>query len=578
MADIAALMRALPVSALEPDWIASISGFVDVPEDRKWREHISLLEPPAGQHTPYIEPVNALEKLLRHQGVASETAQTRAREIVARMKDDVPERHWVVFFNFIGPESPECLPVSAFVGWLRGERERINRMTTGQNPDALALKDLASDEIAVSPEITDFFEQAVEVTTCSAMFCGPDNRDAPWTLKTLPAMPPPKAVIEFVPGAPWHQFEWDAEDNPFLTWREAIRPVAAALEEALGEPVYYFSDLDNEQDDDSVHRLLVLHWCCTREPDSAFVKYLLKASGACDVKELKAALIDPASYTQPFEMNDTFLGLEASACRINYLPPGTRKTVAVVFSTLEARQVAQRLLMQKIGADVRIIAPQALATNEWIQQATRFCRSWEAHYMFEHELNAPIGSLALVDELCVVADEKTPGSGFDLKLPETVEDLLWLALDLGIKATYYDVEGRLMNADTSLKKRGVPERAAARKTQRTAFTRQLTELRLENEYGSSGLWDSDGKMLSYDLLDLPFSLVRRIAAWHRDFEESVIPPDKGSQAWWKRHRQEEIEIARALKDSLRSDVAVRISRHGRWMTVDEVEHTEAGNA
>jgi hypothetical protein len=70
MVDISALMRVLPVSRLEPDWVASLGGFIDVPKDRGWQERIRLLEPPAGQRVPYIEPVEALEKLLRRQGVA----------------------------------------------------------------------------------------------------------------------------------------------------------------------------------------------------------------------------------------------------------------------------------------------------------------------------------------------------------------------------------------------------------------------------------------------------------------------------------------------------------------------------
>lgn len=37
MVDIDALWGVLPVSVLEPQWVASIGGFVDVPKDRATR-------------------------------------------------------------------------------------------------------------------------------------------------------------------------------------------------------------------------------------------------------------------------------------------------------------------------------------------------------------------------------------------------------------------------------------------------------------------------------------------------------------------------------------------------------------
>lgn len=572
MVNIAALMKVLPVSALEPNWVASLGGFIDVPKDREWTERIGLLEPPAGQRVPYIEPVDALEKLLRRQGIASEDAKARALEAVARMKDDVAEDRWVNFFNDLEPESSDCLPVPDFVAWLRDEHRRINGLASDLKLDGQGFKELASGEMLVSSDILDFFEQAAEVTARTPMFRGPDNWDAPWSLETMPALPPPKAMIEFVPGPPWNDFEfdWKTQDNPFLRWREAMRPVAHELEKALGEPVYYFSDLDCDIDDDDVHRFLVLHWCCTYRPESAFVRYLLKISGASDVEALKAALIDPASYTQPFKMNGSFVGLEASpSCRFNYLSSTAhRRTVGIVFLTEQAREVAEWLLMQQIGAHAFIVAPKELATDAWVKQATHYCRDWTVRYVYDGKLDDPIDILAGVDSLHVIANERTPNCGFDLKLSESVEDLLWQAFSLGIEAKYYGVERtQLANPGTCLQKSAAPERVAARQAQRAAFTRQLREVRLDNGCGSSGLWNEKGKMLGYDLLDLPFPLVRRIAAWQRDYDDTVTPPAEGSDEWWKRHMEEEITISKALQEFLGVDVAVKVYRQGGWMTV-----------
>ena len=581
MVDIAALMRRLPVSRLEPNWVASLGGFIDVPKDRCWEEHIGLLEPPAGgQRVPYIEPVGALEKLLRSQGVAPEDAKARALDAVAWMKDEVAEEHWVNFFDSFNVESPDCLPLPDFVAWLRDERRRVNQLASDLKLDRQGFKELASEETLVPSDILDFFEQAAEVTVRTPMFRGPDNWNAPWSLETLPALPPPKAMIEFVPGPPWDdlEFDWKTQDNSFLRWREAMRPVAQELERVLGEPVYYFADLDCDTDDDDVHRFLVLHWCCTHRPESAFVRYLLEISGARNVEELKAALIDPASYTQPFQMNDSFVGLETSpCCHFDYLPSETNKTVAVVFLTEAAREVAFTLLMQQIGAHAFIVAPRALATDAWVEQATCYCRGWTVRYVRDGRLDDPIDILAGVDSLHVIGNELRPKSGLDLKLSKPVEDLLWLALELGVDATYHDVERwQLMNPDTYLQKSGVPERVAARQAQRAVFTRQLGEIRLDNEHGSSGLWSEDGSMLGYDLLDLPFPLVRRVAAWQRDYDDTVTPPLEAGDEWWERHTEEKIGIAQELQAVLGTNTVVKLYRKQGWMSVDEVVRSEGG--
>lgn len=574
--DIQALMRALPVSGLEPQWLASVGGLIDVPKDRRWQETIEFLEPPAGQRVPYIEPVGALEKIMRHQGVELALAKTRAIEAVARMKMDMADVQWVNFIDAYKPESPQCLSLPDFVAWLRSKGNRESQQ---------GFMELDSEAMLVTPGILDFFEQASDVATITPMFRGPDNWNEPWSLENLPALPPPKAMVEFVPGPPWADHDdgnWVDDPNayypiytPFHCWREAMRSIAKELEKALGEPVYYFADLSSDTDDDNVHRFLVLHWCCTHKPESAYVRYLLKASGAKDVEELKAALIDPSSYMHPFKMNGSFIGLETLSCRINYLPPEAHKTAGVVFLTAQASEVAQSLLAQQIGAHAFIVAPKELATSEWVKQATRYCRDWTVHYVYDGKLDEPLDILASVDELCVIADEPRQKSGFNLMLSEPCEDLLWMALNNNVDVHYYSTDRMsLYNPGDCLQRRGVPERVAARQAQRTAFTRQLKEIRLDNDFCSSGLWNEEGKMLGYDLLDLPFPLVRRIAAWQRDYDDTVTPPDESNDEWWERHAEEEIEIAKALQAAMGVSVAVKLYRRAEWLTVDQVARTD----
>ena len=575
--DIQTLMRFLPVSGLGPQCLASIGGLIDAPKDQRWREIIDLLEPPAGQRVPYIDPAKAMEKLLRRQGVSPDDAQARSRETVVRMRGDVADGHWVNFYDYLEPESPECLPVSDFVAWIRNERDRSVQLSATVPNSAQDLNGRASENLLVPPEILNFFQQAAEVATSSPTFRGPDNWHEPWSLESLPALPPPKAMIEFMPGAPWADQDswddWNAPSNPFILWREAIRPVAQELENVLGEPVYKFADLELESDldDDDVHRFLLLHWCCSWKPESAYVRFLVKVSGASNVEELKAALIDPANYTQPYKMNCSYVGLETLNCSIDYLPPDKKKTVTVVFLTPQARNVAHGLLSQKIGARAFIVAPKELATDEWVKQATRHCCGWTVRYVRDSEVSEPIEILSVTDELSVIANEITPKSGFDLKLSDSAEDLLWLAHVFEVESKYYLVAGtQLSNPDSSLIKRGVPERIADQQDRRAEFMHQLNEIRLDNDFCSSGLWGANGKMLPYDLLNLPFPIVRRIAAWQRDYDDTMNPPDMGDKAWWDRHEQEALDIAVSLQDALGSDITVKLYQAEGWLPVEQI--------
>ncbi len=552
MINIKAMMKALPTSALEPNRIGSITGLVASAKGSEWQDTITLLEPPAGQRLPHIDPVHALDVLLRGQGVEPEEARQLAQQGSPRMKTCVQPDRWIAFYDHFEPDTPECVPVSDFTAWLRQQRSIDDPLPAG----------------SIAHDIVDFLDRAAEVTTTEALFRGPDNWNEPWSLIMLPAIPPPKAMIEYLPGPPWPcegswGEDWRSPDNPFMRWRESIRPVAVELEKALGEPVYRFADLDCDHDDDAAHRFLVLHWCCTWKPESAYIRFLLKVSGAGDVEELKSALIDPASYAQPFKMNDAFIGLEASGCTFEYLKPGRRKTVATVFHTVEAREAARRLLAQKIGAHACILAPKALVTDAWIRQTTRHCAGWSVHYMHDGQRRL-IEILSSIDELCVIASQAHSAGNPNLMIPEAAQDLLWLAPELGVDTKYFGVDGGLLsNPRMCLERSGAPGRIAADKDTRKRFTGQLTKLLLGNDYGGSGLWTADGRAVGYDLIDIPFGLVRQIAAWQRDYDDTVMRPDRSDEAKWQNHDQMTQDIAFALREALGLRVKVVLgAAHG----------------
>lgn len=559
MLNLAALMRALPRSALQPAVLATLDGFVDGPERHHWWNRVELLEPPAGLCEPCIEPLHALTLLLRHQGMAAPQAQDRAREAVARLQSDVAPDRWVRYFDHDDANPPACLPVSDFVDWLR------------------------TASLGVPAHVLDFVERASSVAANAPLFqpdhegrMSPMNRVA---LHDLPARPYPKDLFSFF-HAPWCDGEherpgWDAE---FLSWRESMRPVAQALEQALGQQLYQFDDhavVEGDVEDDGqidfAHRFFVLHWCCTHRPDSGFVRHLLRASGAAHLDELKAALIAPASYTHPFALDALHVSQRSThACNLHYLPPDARHTLVVVFSTVEARDVAQVILPPHIGVDVRLVAPAELAADAWMRRAAPDCRSWQCWPQQDGWLDRPIELLTAADEVCVIADDDR--FSWHLNLSDAAENLLWLAIDQQLKYSYRSTDGwGLSNPDQSLKKRGVPARVAARQAERAAFTRQLSEIRLAVGFGGSGLQDARGRRLSHDQLDLPLALLRRVAAWQSDLREAAAPTCEHRDRWQQALEQEQIDIARALRAARAWKVMFKPPRRQVWLDVDEID-------
>ena len=77
-------------------------------------------------------------------------------------------------------------------------------------------------------------------------------------------------------------------------------------------------------------------------------------------------------------------------------------------------------------------------------------------------------------------------------------------------------------------------------------------------------------MLPCDLLDLPFPMVRRIAAWQRDYDDTINPPYMGDDAWWDRHEQVALNIAVSLQDALGLDITVKLYHVKAWKPVNQI--------
>lgn len=551
MVHVHELQKALPASGLCPQVLAIIDGFSILPPEDEWKESIFFLEPPAGQRHPYVDAFRAMRQLLLHKGLTSEAAEAQANVQWRKLKAVLKPSECVFFYRDFDLDDVEYIPVTVFNQYLRQEG-------------------LASDHVI------EFLEQALNTTMEASRFSVNDSLQIQWANATLPDEVLAKAMIEFVTRPP--QDEGDDTPAKFDAWRQSMREVAERLKQALGESVYDFDvscdpfDMEGHSvTDDSVHRFLVLHWVCSSWPESNYVKFLVARSGAQDVQELKTALLDPANYSQSFKMHDAFRGINAVACRMKYRPLQSRWRFSIVFSTALARTEAQWQLLQKIGCDALIIAPETLVSTEWIKRYTRHCRSWVIQYSDREAGCDPIGVLARSDELCVIADHDECKDQEVLAITDSTQVLLWLALERDIKARYCLTNGTgLYNPQVLLHRSGVPQRVSDEREQASRRACALKEIRLSCDFGSSGLWNAQNQMLSYDELDVPFHLIRRIAAWQLDYEETFNPPQMPTNAWWSQHEQQALDIARQLQAALGTNTSVKLYRKGGWLHVAEI--------
>lgn len=305
--NVSALLKALPISGIEAQWLATVDGLVP-------NKSIRFYEPPAGQRIPFVDPIGMTAILLEHEGVSVDQATDKANELYSEMRQNFPVFERPVLYGESSDmrKTPEYVPLSAWLGILEERR-------------------LISDQVLV------FLRRACEETIDARMFQRGDFGAEVLRLSDLPDLPPPKAMVEFFVGlqadliyeviAISKPNDWDVEDERermLAEWREYVRPIAEVLESQLGEPVYYFADLDCDHDDDNCHRFLALHCWCSLLPDSSFVRYLLEVTELSRVEELKAALIDPANYTHPWKMCNAFFGIEVwPICHFNYVNQDT---------------------------------------------------------------------------------------------------------------------------------------------------------------------------------------------------------------------------------------------------------------
>lgn len=295
---IEALIHAFPVTTIESEWIALLGGFLPSSCKQQGNIEISFLEPPAGQHVPFVDPIEAMTILFCADGMNREAAAIRAAHEFADLRVGLSVLERPHLYN--GHEVmniPECISVPSLVALLK-------------------------EHALVSDELIKFIEHACNETCTTKLYEDLSSSSGEkWRLDELPDTPLPKSMIEFFVGSR-SDIAWEiAPEGPvdeelppaLLAWRESMMPVANHLEQVLGEEVCYFQNLDDDRDYDWCHRNFVLHCWCALLPESDLVQYMLEVTGLTDVETLKSALLASESFRlHPFKFECHFGGIEAT--------------------------------------------------------------------------------------------------------------------------------------------------------------------------------------------------------------------------------------------------------------------------
>ena len=265
----------LPVTGLESQELACIRGLQ--PDDE-----LRLHQPPAGQTEVMVRPAEAFQQALVAAGWAVAEAQSRAATEADALVAQLPieRRPWMLDLM---SEPHLFVPVSEITYCLRA---------------------LGPQEV----QIADYLDRCAEVAAGTPKFIlGPFGHEAR-SLRDLPAMPPQEALTEFFVVLQW-DLAWelctDGETpavDKMQEWRNGRRPAVQDLERQLGCQLYHYAADGDELDDDHAHRNLCLDYFCHMLPESPFVAFLIEATGARDLVDLRAALLSPEAYAVPFTL------------------------------------------------------------------------------------------------------------------------------------------------------------------------------------------------------------------------------------------------------------------------------------
>ena len=115
-----AIKHAFPVTGTEAQVIAWLSGLVRKNADEYFELEIKFLEPPSGQHIPYVNPVEAMIILLRADGMSVKKSNLLALEEYQILRATLPISERIRLCNYWESSGfSEFIPVPRLVSYLK---------------------------------------------------------------------------------------------------------------------------------------------------------------------------------------------------------------------------------------------------------------------------------------------------------------------------------------------------------------------------------------------------------------------------------------------------------------------------
>jgi hypothetical protein len=255
--------------------------------------------------------------------------------------------------------------------------------------------------------------------------------------------------------------------------------------------------------------------------------------------------------------------------RLESRNPGTGKPpiVAIVFATLMSRRCTEGLLKSHLNSHVWLVSHRELIPDEWVDIWTADARDVTQFFLPIAE-DDDIEFIAKVDELHVIFDGNEIGGDSSSAVSHGIENLMWRAFQNQVPVSVIRADGMsIEGVEKALLSSGTPERLAVIDASWHDYMNTVNEIHVCCDFGSSGLWNNRGNMLGYDVLVLPFSFVRRIAAWQQNFDETFNPPDDPGKGWDEWYLREELAIARELQLIYGDEKVIKVDRGGDWVPV-----------
>ena len=371
MADLRKLDAVLPATSIEADRMSEVRGIVP-------GETLPFFEPPAGWLEPAVDPLHALVLAERAAGGRHRTALRLAGRAVAEFLRGLPaaRRPWMLT-DYAKRGAKRRVAVSTLTEVLR-----------------------AHGHAALAERLA----EAADAAADAPVFCGynPFGR-RPISLRTLAARRHELGMQEFAISVPMNAAlnfcdDRDAAESLGQVWYETTRPRIEALSAEVGAELYYYRDPEDDCDDDYAHRYLVLDHICHMAPQSAYVAYLVEASGAASLADLRRAFFDPRSYA-PGVDHGRYTEVEPRPWLARFdFDVGPERTTGVVVAGPGGLDLACGAIRTRLGQRVVVVLA---GEGAWHADLVAACERARADWCVRADLDAAARAacVAGLDEL-----------------------------------------------------------------------------------------------------------------------------------------------------------------------------------